>query len=342
MAAEQMQLTPQQLFEMINGYVVSGAIKAALDLEVFTLIANGKNTADQIAGAQKITPRAARILCDVLVAQGLLTKSSGRYGLAPISGAMLVKGSPGYLGAMLYGTIVNRFMWDGAGRMTEVLRAGHSLLEQGAEARQNPFWEEFARGTREAAMIIGPMVADVAASAFDGKSPARILDIASGSGYYGFSALKKFPNARLTSMDWANVLALTEATVSELGLKDRVEFRPGDIFSDDLGSNYDLILAVNIYHHFSPAKNTELSKRLGAALASGGALVIVDQVPDEGREHDRLALMFAMTLMLWTQEGDTFTKSEYERMLKPAGFAPIELRELPAFGQKAIIAMKAG
>jgi SAM-dependent methyltransferase len=339
MTDEQAQLTPQQVFAMMSGYIVSGAIKAALELEVFTHIANGNDTAEKIAAAKKTTPRAMRILCDVLVAQGLLGKSSGRYSVPPTSRALLVKGSPGYIGAMS-GIAINRWGWDAAGRMAEVLKAGHSLVEQGAEAPQNPFWEDFARGSRQMAIMSGPAVADVAASVFDGKAPARILDIAAGSGYYGFSALKKFPNARLTSMDWPNVLALAEPTVHQLGLKDRVEFRPGDIFNDDLGSGYDLILAVNIYHHFSIEKNTDLSKRLAAALATGGALIIVDMVPDEAREQDRFALMFAMTMMLWTQEGDTFTKSEYEKMLKPAGFTKFELREMPGMGQKAIIAKR--
>jgi cyclopropane fatty-acyl-phospholipid synthase-like methyltransferase len=187
----------------------------------------------------------------------------------------------------------------------------------------------------------GPAVAELAASLFGAGEPARILDIAAGSGMYGFSALKRFPGARLVSVDWPNVLRLAEPTAKQMGLAERVEFRPGDIFKDDLGTGYDLVLAVNIYHHFGIERNTELSRRLHAATASGGRLIIVDAVPDENREHERFALVFALTMLIWTREGDTYTLSEYERMLKPAGYRDIELKAVPGPAPfQAIVARK--
>ncbi|MGH7248773.1 MAG: methyltransferase, partial [Pseudomonadota bacterium] len=129
-------------------------------------------------------------------------------------------------------------------------------------------------------------------------------------------------------VDWPGVLKLAAPTAERMGLKDRVEFRPGDIFKDDLGADYDLVLAVNIYHHFSPAQCLELSRRLYAAAAPGAALLLVDMVPDEKRERNRFALMFALTMLVWTREGDTYTLSEYERMLTAAGFRNLVLTEL--------------
>jgi len=191
------------------------------------------------------------------------------------------------------------------------------------------------------ATMAGPGVAEVAAAMFPNSAPKRILDIAAGSGIYGFSALKKFPDATLVSVDWPTVLKPAEPTAKQMGLSDRVEFRPGDIFNDDLGSGYDLVLAVNIYHHFNIDKCIALSRRLYSATAPGGVLVLVDMIPDEKREQERFALTFALTMLIWTQEGDTYTLSQYQRMLRAAGYHDIELRNLsgPA-AQQSIIARK--
>jgi C-methyltransferase len=314
---------------IMQGFMGSAALKAGLDLEIFTHIAHGATTADQLAAAKKTTVRAMRILCDALVAYDLLNKSDGRYGLPPASALLFVKGSPAYMGGMSK-IMGNPLMWEAASKLTDVVKAGHPLLESVAEVPDNPFWHEFSQASRKMAAMNGPMVAEAAAEFLGPGQPKRILDIACGSGMYGFSALKRFPEARLVSVDWPGVLKLAEPTAAQMGLKDRIEFRPGDIFTVDLGADYDLVLAVNIYHHFSIDQCIDLTRRLYAAGAPGGALMIVDFVPDEGRAHDRFALIFALTMLMGTQEGDTYTFNEYRRMLEAAGYRDATLKVIPA------------
>jgi len=325
------QMTPEdaeRIIAVMQGFMGSAAMKAGLDLEVFTHVAHGATTTEQLAAAKKTTPRAMRILCDALTVYGLLNKSGGRYSLPPASAMLLVKGSPAYAGAMSK-VIGSPLMWEAAGKLTDVVKAGHSLLEHPAEEADHPFWQEFSRASRQLATITGPIVAEAAAESFGPSPPAKILDIACGSGMYGFSALRRFPNARLVSVDWPNVLKLAEPTAAQMGLKDRVEFRPGDIFADDLGRDYNLVLAVSIYHHFSTDKCIELTRRLNAATAPGGTLMIVDLIPDDGREKDRFALTFALTMLLWTQEGDTYTLPEYRRIMEAAGYRDIAMKTIP-------------
>ena len=325
------QMTPEDAERTVGtlqSFMGSAAMKAGLDLEVFTHVAHGATNAEQLAAVKKTTVRAMRILCDALVVFGLLNKSAGRYSLPPASAMLLVKGSPAYMGGMAK-LMANPVMWEAAGKLTDVVKAGHSLIEHGAEEASNPFWEEFSRGSRQMAAMTAPMVAEAAAEIFAKSPPKKILDIACGSGMYGFSALQRFSEARLVSVDWPNVLKLCEPTAAQMGLKERVEFRPGDVFADDLGTGYDLVLAVNIYHHFSIAKCIELTRRLHAATAPGGALMIVDFVPDEAREKDRFALAFALTMLIWTQEGDTYTLPEYRRMMETAGYRDAALKVIP-------------
>jgi cyclopropane fatty-acyl-phospholipid synthase-like methyltransferase len=229
----------------------------------------------------------------------------------------------------MFDVVANPMAWNAASQVTEVVKAGHSLLENTAETPENPFWEVFQRGSRQMATVAGQMVAGIAAQALGEPGPKKVLDIACGSGIYGFSMLQRFARASLVSVDWPNVLKLTEPLADRFGVRDRTEFRPGDIFNDDLGAGYDLVLAVNIYHHFGIARNIELSRRLYQAMAPGGVLIVVDFIPDPQREHSRFAQMFALTMLLWTENGDTYTFGEYTRMLEPAGFREIEMKEVP-------------
>jgi SAM-dependent methyltransferase len=334
-------IEPGALMGLMQGALGSAALKAAIDLEIFTHIAHGTDTAEKIAAAKSLPRRSTRILCDALVALGVLDKSADRYQLPAAVQMMLVKGSPGYMGGMA-SIIGNPMLWHEAARLTDVIKAGHTLLEEhSAEEADNPFWQEFARGSRQMAQMTGPAVAELLAPMFPGGGPRKILDIACGSGFYGFSALRRFPQARLVSVDWAGVIKHAEANARQAGVVDRVEFRPGDIFSSDMGTGYDLVLAVNIYHHFGVNKCIELSRRLHAATAPGGLLAVVDMVPDEERAKEKFPLMFALTMLIWTRDGDAYTLSEYRHMLETAGFKDVTLKAAPGpASTQAVLARK--
>jgi SAM-dependent methyltransferase len=332
---------PGAVMTLMQGALGAAALKAAIDLEIFTHIAHGADTAEKIAAAKALPLRSTRILCDALAALRMLEKSGGRYTLAPAVQVMLVKGSPGYIGGMA-AVVGNPMLWHEAGRLADIVKAGHTLLEdRSAEAEDNPFWQEFARGSRAIAQMTGPAVAELIAPMFTDGAPRKILDIACGSGFYGFSALKRFQKARLVSVDWPGVLKFAEANAHQAGVADRVEFRAGDIFASDLGAGYDLVLAVNIYHHFGVDKCIELSRRLNAAAAPGALLAIVDMVPDEARAQERNALMFALTMLIWTRDGDAYTLSEYRHMLETAGFRDVQLKSTPGpVNTQAVLARK--
>src|SRR5437773_830665 len=89
------------LFDTINGYHKTAVIKAAVELDIFTALADSPATADAIARHAKASPRGVRILCDFLAMLGFLTKSDERYGLSPDSAIFLNRKSPAYAGVTL-------------------------------------------------------------------------------------------------------------------------------------------------------------------------------------------------------------------------------------------------
>lgn len=328
----------QQLMSIAQGHLAAGALKAALELEIFTLIAHGIDTPAGLAEAKKAAPRAMRLLCDALVGLGLLQRQGERLSLSEEMGRLLVKGAPTYMGGQI-GINNAPWFWEGAHHLADIVRGGHPLTAQSAEAVEHPFWEEFERNSRQMAAANGKALAELLAEVMNEAGPRLILDIACGSGFYGFSLLKRFPQARLVSFDYANVLRLTEKDAEREGLRERVEFRPGDLFHDDLGAGYDLILACNIFQIYGPQKVVELSRRLYQALEPGGRLLVHGPIPDDERKQNRPALLFGMNMLIFTQQGDVYTLADYRRMLEEAGFGNVELRE--AAGSRPVQAVLA-
>jgi len=90
---------PGRLFQTFFAYQQSAAMKAAIDLDVFTAIGDRQTTAEQIAERSGAAERGIRILCDYLTVMGFLTKNDSHYGLSPDSAVFLDRRSPAYMGS---------------------------------------------------------------------------------------------------------------------------------------------------------------------------------------------------------------------------------------------------
>ena len=101
MSSPAQQPSPQLFFQTINAYQQTEALKAAIELEVFTAIGEGNATAAEIAKRCSASERGMRILCDFLCIMGFLTKDENRYSLTPDSAMFLDKRSPAYLGGAI-------------------------------------------------------------------------------------------------------------------------------------------------------------------------------------------------------------------------------------------------
>src|SRR6266849_5855316 len=90
------QPTPERFFNAMNAYEQTEAMKAAVELEIFTAIAEGNTNTAAIAKRCGASERGVRILCDFLTIHGFLTKDGTQYGLTQDSAVFLNRKSPAY------------------------------------------------------------------------------------------------------------------------------------------------------------------------------------------------------------------------------------------------------
>ena len=182
-AAKTQASSPALLFDTINAYQKTAAIKAAIELDVFTALADAPASADAIAQQVKASPRSTRILCDFLTLLGFLTKSGERYGLTPDSTLFLNRKSPAYAGGTLE-FLLSEHLRGAFDLLTDAVRNGGTAQAQdGSIAPEHPMWISFARS-------MGPLMAPASGAlaemmALDPGRPAKVLDIAAGHGVWG-------------------------------------------------------------------------------------------------------------------------------------------------------------
>ena len=330
--APHQQPTPERFFNAINAHQQTEAMKAAVELEIFTAIAEGNTTAAMIAKRCECAERGVRILCDFLSIHGFLTKEGTRYALAPDSALFLNWHSPAYIGAAIEFLLTPRIR-EGHARLTEAVRRGGTALGEGTLEPENPDWVKFAL----AMMPLMHMPAEIMAAELRKVGEAhKILDIAAGHGIFGISAAKQNPAAHIYAADWKNVLEVATNNAQAMGVADRYHLLPGSAFEIDFGSGYDLVLIANFLHHFDPPTCTAFMRKVHAALEPGGRAAIAELVPNPDRVTPPTAAAFSMMMLATTPAGDAYTFAELESISKSAGFARVELA-LPEIGLDRLV-----
>ena len=320
--AIQQQPTPERFFNIVNAYQQTEAIKAAIELQVFTAIAEGNTTAATIAKRCEAAERGVRILCDFLTIHGFLTKEGVRYGLAPDSALFLNRQSPAYAGSAIE-FLLAPSMLESHAHLTEAVRRGGTVLGVGVMLEpENPDWVKFANGMMP--MMHRPSEV-IAAELRKGGEAHRVLDIAAGHGIFGISVAKQNPAAHIYASDWKNVLEVAQKNAEKMGVANRYHLLPGDAFETDFGSSYDLALITNFLHAFDASTCTTLLRKVYAALNPSGRAAIVTFVPNPDRISPPTAAAFSLTMLAATPSGDAYTFAELESMSKAAGFARVDL-----------------
>lgn len=330
------QPTPAIIFETLNAYQRTAALKTAVELDVFTHIGEGRNDVKSLAELCSAAERGIRTLCDYLVIIGFLHKQDHRYSLTPESSLFLDRRSPACLGT------VTRFLTteqhvDSYKRLTEIVRRGGALDDANMKP-DNPIWVEFAHSMVPLMMPAGQAIAEM----LEPELPenAKVLDIAAGHGMFGIAVARRHPTARIVAVDWTSVLEVARDNAGKAGVMDRYSTIAGSAFDVDYGSGYDAVLLTNFLHHFDPPTCEGLLRKIHAALRPRGCVITLEFVPNDDRVSPPNSAAFSLMMLGSTPHGDAYTFTEFERMFRNSGFGANRLVPLEMSEQKVIVSRR--
>jgi len=308
------------------------AVRAALQLDVFTPLAQGPMTAVELAEALGVQPRRLESLLYQLVVSEFLKFHDGRFANSDMSAYYLVKGTPNYLGG-IHGVWTEQF--------NALMRTADSIRTDTAQAKidfagMSP--EElggFLRGLHGMSVAAGRSLAQQPAFA----QARSLIDVGGGSGGLSIALCQAHPQLQATIIDLPSVVPIAAEMVAEAGLADRITVDTADVLDLPLEGDFDVATARALFQVLSADQCQKMARHIGAGVAPGGTLFVIGFITDDARTSPAFSVGMNVMFASMFEDGQVYTESEYRSWLGDAGFADIT-REPHMMGNSLMRARK--
>jgi len=323
-----------QLEALSGAYCNARVLHAAVLLDLFAPLAHGA-TADEVAAARALDPRATEMLLNAMASLGLLRKTGGRFAVAPEARPYLLPGAPEDFSGMIEFEAHAWGLWEG---LPDAVRTGRPV-------RETRMYQRDPAETRRFILAMDALVrargdAQWLAAHLDFAPVRRMLDVGSGPGTYPIGVCRAHPHVAATVFDLPGTLAVTREVVQQAGMTDRIALVAGDYRTDPLPTGFDLVLLSNVIHGEDEDRNRDLMARCFAALQPGGRIVVKDHILQEDGTAPVGGAVFSL-LMLLTGPGRDYAFGEVAGWLKSAGFEPPVSTGLPPpFSSSLVVARR--
>jgi SAM-dependent methyltransferase len=327
------QVTPERLMQLAFAYAPPLIIGAAVNNRLFDALQSGAKTITQVSEETGASERGLRAVLNALVGLGLLNKDrKERYSLTPQSEVFLISNKPGTL-AGFFAMNSTHLMPDWL-HLSESVKTGLPPIALNQEAHGPEFFSALVENiipmSYPAAVKLGQ-----ALRLSKTRQPVRVLDIAAGSGIWGIALAQQSPHVRVTAQDWAAMIPTTKRITKKFGMADRFDYIEGDVLGANFGTGYDIATLGHILHTEGQERSRQLLKRVFRALKSGGTAAIGEWLVNDARTAPPNGLIFAVNMLVHSEEGDTFSFNEIKRWLEEAGFKKV--RKLAAPGPSPLV-----
>ncbi len=311
---------PGQIMQLGLGFWGSKTLLSAIELGLFTELAAGPLTGEELAARADLHPRAARDFLDALVALGMLEREGSVYANTAEADLFLDRGKPSYVGGMLEMANARLYpFWNG---LTDALHTGEPQNEVRtggdffAELYSDPErLQQFLRAMT--ALSTGASIA--IAQRFPFERHQSVLDLGCAEGGLLVQLARHHPHLRGTGLDLSAVRGPFERFVRSSGLEDRISFAGGDFFNDPLPPA-DVITFGHVLHDWGLEQKLELLAKAYEALTPGGAVIVFDAIIDDQRRGNAFGLLMSLNMLIETPEGFDYTGADCCGWLRQAGF----------------------
>jgi acetylserotonin N-methyltransferase len=254
----------------------------------------------------------------------LLDRNGQGYRNTPAAAAYLCRQSP--LSVTGYVNYSNTYYWKLWGNLEDAVREGTNRWEQAFGWRDNIFANVFRteEAKREFTLAMhgyGLMTSPEVVAAFDLSRYRRFVDVGGATGHLVMAACEHYANMTGVVFDLEGVLPLAKEVIGASKVAGRIDVIAGDFFTDSLPPG-DIYGLGRILHDWPEEKIHKLLVKIFECLPPGGGVLIMEKLIREDRCGPVWALMQSLN-MLTLMEGKERTLSEYEAILKRAGFGEV-------------------
>lgn len=323
------QPTPQFVLQVGMGFFGSKVLLSAVELGLFTLLAEGPQDLDGLRAKLGLHERGARDFLDALVALGMLQRNDGLYANTPDTDQFLDRNKPSYVGGLL--EMANARLYGFWGNLTEALKTGQPQNEAKGQTG-SPFETMYAdpqrlEGFLRAMTGLSLPVARAAAAAFPWADYKSFADIGCAQGGFPVEIARAHPHLNGIGYDLPAVGPIFEAYATAQGVSDRLRFQGGSFFTDPLPSA-EVIVMGHILHDWDLAQKRMLIAKAYDALPAGGAFVVYESIIDDERRQNAPGLLMSLNMLIETPGGFDFTGADCIGWMRDAGFGEARVQHL--------------
>ncbi|MBI4595826.1 MAG: hypothetical protein HY730_05530 [Candidatus Tectomicrobia bacterium] len=311
----------KRLQEMGHAFKQSGALIAAIEVDLFTHVSQGADTIEAISKKTGLSLWAGTKLVDTCAALGLLIKKGNTYSNAADVERFLVKGKQAYIGPWITG---GRDMYDLWKDVAAILTGVKSPRGKGY---YEEVWKDVksARELHEATYSVGLAAGYKLAKTIDLSRSSLLLDLGGGSGCYSIALVSSFPTLKAIVMDYPTVCEVAKQFINEAGLSDRISTFGGDLIKVDYPPRADLMLLSSNLPNFSSRQLEIIINKAYQAMANRGIMIILGEALNDDRIGPLEPVLYSLEEALVGGEGEGHTRAEVNHLLENAGFKQIEI-----------------
>jgi predicted nicotinamide N-methyase len=338
MADEAQRPDTVRLQRISKAFWESAALMSAVELGLFTAIAEGNYSLESAAAAMAIEPVNAERLMTVLVAMNLLSREGDRFSNAADVERFLVAGKPTYAGPwMLFG----KPRWDRWGNLTEHLR-----LRQDQQRRLGMYDDTFtvarAREYHAATYSIGMGAARRFHRQVDLSGRRKVMDLGGGSGCYCIVAARNHPGIKAEVLELPSVVVVTREYIEENGVQDAVSATVCDFTRDPLPRDADVAIMASNLPQYSRPIVADVIARVHAALLPGGEFHLIGEMIDADGCGPLAPALWGLSEAVSHSTGLAHSIEDCTGYFADAGFSNISVEEFVPATLTRVTGFKAG
>jgi len=320
--------TPEAILQIGLGFWGSKALLSAVELGVFTVLAERPLTSKQLMSRLGLQARGTVDWLDALVSLGLLARSGDEYANSTNAELFLDRNNPSYVGGIL--EMANARLYPFWGSLTDALRTGQPQNE--AKMGEDFFAALYQDRDRlrqfmHAMTGLSMGAANAIAEQFPWGRYHTVVDIGAAEGCVPVQLALRHPHLSGGGFDLPAVGSIFDEYVASFGLGDRLRFYPGDFFADPLPAA-DVLVMGHILHDWNLDEKHILLRKAYEALPDGGALIVFESIIDDDRRTNSFGLLMSVNMLIETPGGFDYSGADCRAWMAEVGFSQSHVEPL--------------
>ena len=314
-------------FDLCAGFVYSQVLLACVRLNLFEVLAAEPVSLDSLCSQLQLPRSSAERLLLAAVSLRLVSRrSGGRYGLGALGAAM--RGNRAITDMIAHHDMLYRDLCDpvallrGKAPATELSRYWAYAGPGQADTLTR---SDVARYTQLMSSSLELIATDIL-DAFAFGQHKSLLDIGGGDGTFVIHAARRYPSLMPSLLDLPAVAGMATERFEAEGLGQRCKAIGGDMFTQALAPQFDLVTLVRVLLDHDDAGALRLLSQARSALSNGGTILVAE--PQAGvRGSQAMGAAYFGFYLLAMGQGRARSFNEICGLLGASGF--VDIRTIP-------------